>query len=79
MPFLSEAQYKNYIGTKETLSEIIELLHSCEAVIKTPNYALTMYLYLYNNFKGDNGLKADAFLAMVYFCERLGRLDILVG
>lgn len=38
-----------------------------------------MYLHMYNNFTGVNGLKADAFLALMKFCERLQRLDIMIS
>lgn len=79
MPFLSEAQHKNYQATKETLARILATLQVAENNNEQPNYLLSMYLHIYNNFTGNNGLKADAFLALVAFCERLGRVDIMVS
>lgn len=79
MPFLTQAQAKNYAATKETLSKLVAILVEVEQYADNPSYLLTLYLHLYNNFGATNGLKADIFLALVRFCERLGRLDIMVN
>lgn len=42
------------------------------------DYILSIYLNFYNSCDGTNGLKATAFLALMQFCERLERLDIMI-
>jgi len=78
MPFLSEGQVKHYQETKKALARIFDILESAEKISETPNYLLTIYLHVYNNFNGKNGLKADAFMNLAGFCGRLGRIDIMV-
>jgi hypothetical protein len=39
---------------------------------------LSIYLNFYNSCDGLNGLKSITFLALMQFCERLERLDIMI-
>lgn len=79
LPFLASAQTDNYQGTKQVLSKVFETLCMAEKVESfNSQFTLTCYLHLFNNFTAQNGLKADAFLALVSYIERLGRLDCMV-
>lgn len=79
LPFLASAQNENYHGTKEILATIYETLIMAEKQESfNAQFMLNCYLHLFNNFTGSNGLKADAFLALTGYIERLGRIDCMV-